>query len=100
MMNPRAVRLVDPILSGVVLGYRNAVLIGDILFPRVPVYVSGGQIIKFNRTDYTKYNAARAPGGDVGEIDFGFTGEAYGLMPNALAGKVPIEHLRDARKLN
>lgn len=96
MMNNKQVRVIDPILSNIARGYMNAEFTGNLLFPRVPVSVSGGQILEFGREAFLKYNLRRAPGADVVEVSFGYLGKPFALVQDALAGKVPTEHMRDA----
>src|SRR5690606_8261593 len=76
-------------------GYQNPQFVGSKLFPVVPVAVSGGQIIEFNKDSWRKFNLRRAPGGDVVEIDYGYAGKPYSLVQDSVHGKVPREHLRD-----
>src|SRR5690606_25974123 len=61
-MTPQQVRVVDPVLSQVALGYRHPEHVGMALFPRVPVQVSGGQILEFGKESFRLYNSLRAPG--------------------------------------
>jgi len=42
-------RVVDPVLTNLSVGYSNADLVGDVLFPFVPVDKEGGKIPKFAR---------------------------------------------------
>lgn len=94
-MNNKQVRIVDPILTTVARGYLNPQFVGHKLFPVVPVAVSGGQIIEFNKESWRKYNLRRAPGADVVEINYGYAGKPYALVQDSVHGKVPREHLRD-----
>lgn len=94
-MSNKQVRVVDPILTTVARGYQNPQLVGHKLFPVVPVAVSGGQIIEFNKDSWRKFNLRRAPGGDVTEIDYGYAGKPFALAQDSVHGKVPREHLRD-----
>lgn len=91
-----AIRVVDPILSTVAQGYVNAKMVGDKLFPYVPVDTSGGKIITFGKEDFLIYNTARAPGSNTKRIQFGYSGNPYALESHSLEGLVPYEHLRDA----
>jgi hypothetical protein len=91
------VRVINPILSTVVQGYRQQGLIGDVLFPAVPVEVSGGQIIEFGKEAFMQYSTARAPGGATKRIEFGYLGKPFALFNHALEAKVPREFLRDAK---
>ncbi len=89
-------RVIDPILSNVVLGYKHPDHIGMELFPRVPVETSGGKIIQFNKDGFRLYNTARAPGTATKRVQFGYAAGSYGLTNHALEGVVPIEHQREA----
>lgn len=94
-MSNKQVRVIDPVLTTVARGYQNPQFIGSKLFPVVPVAVSGGQIIEFNKDSWRKFNLRRAPGGDVKEIDYGYAGKPFALVQDSVHGKVPREHLRD-----
>lgn len=93
------VRVIDPILSNVIQGYRNSDLVGSELFPLVPVTASGGQIIEFGREAFRLYNARRAPGGNTKRISMGYAGKPYSLFQDSLEAIVPRENLRDARNV-
>lgn len=97
MLNNQQVRVIDPILSNVVQGYRHAEHVGFALFPRVNVGVSGGQVIEFGKESFKLYNARRTPGSATKRIEFGYAGKPYALVQDSLEGKVPREHLRDAK---
>jgi hypothetical protein len=98
-MNSNQIRVINPILSNVVQGFKHAERVGHFLFPSVPVQVSGGQIIEFGKESFMLYNARRAPGAATKRIDFGFLGKPFALVQDALEGKVPREHLRDAKQV-
>lgn len=95
-MNLKQVRVVDPILTNVAIGYKHQEHVGSYLFPRVPVTVSGGQIIEFGKESFMAYNARRVPGANTKRVEFGYLGKQFALVQDALEGKVPREHLRDA----
>jgi hypothetical protein len=99
MMNPSQARVIDPILTTVVQGYKNPEFVGGALFPRVPVPVSGGQILEFGKESFLAYNTRRAPGGGTKRISFGYLGKPYAVENHALEAPVPREHLRDAGKI-
>ena len=98
-MNPGQVRVVDPILSTVAQGYRNAAFVGGFLFPRVGVTVSGGRILTFGKESFQAYNLRRAPGAATTRIGFGYAGERYALVQDAVEVPVPREHMRDAAQV-
>lgn len=96
MLNAAATRVINPILSTYVQGYRQADLVGDTLFPRVPVEISGGQILEFGKEHFKLYNSRRAPGSGTKRISFGYLGKPFALLNDALEAPVPREFLRDA----
>lgn len=95
-MNLKQVRVVDPILTNIAIGYQNAELVGHNLFPRADVYVSGGQVIEFGTEAFRKYNLRRAPGANTPRIQFGYAGKPFALVQDALEVSVPREWMRDA----
>lgn len=96
-MNPQAVRVINPILTTHVQGYRQAEFIGETLFPRVPVEISGGQILEFGKEAFKLYSTRRAPGAGTKRIAFGYLGKTFALLNDALESPVPREYLRDAK---
>lgn len=95
-MNTAGARVVDPILTTVAQGYRNAEFIGMNLFPYVPVGQRGGKIITFGKEDFALYNTARAPGANTKRIQFGYSGSPYALESHSLEGLVPFEFMQEA----
>ena len=98
-MSARQVRIVDPILSTVVQGYRHTEHIGQVLFPQVMVQVSGGQVLEFGKESFKLYRSRRTPGTATKRIQFGYLGKSFSLVQDALEGTVPREHMRDASKI-
>jgi hypothetical protein len=89
-------RMIDPILSNVAQGYKNSEFVGNYLFPRVPVQVSGGQIIEFGKEAFYSYNLRRSPGGVTKRIQFGYLGKPFALLQDSGEVPVPREWMRDA----
>lgn len=89
-------RIVDPVLTQVARGYKNAAYVGSSLFPVVPVGLRGGNIIEFGKESFRLYNTARAPGSRVAVAQFGYVGKPYALTDHSINGLVPIEHLQEA----
>lgn len=92
-------RVIDPILTTVVQGYKNAELVGHNLFPAVPVQVSGGQVLEFGRESFRLYNSKRAPGGATKRLQFGYLGKPFALLQDSLEAVVPREQMRDASRV-
>ena len=95
-LNPGQARTIDPILTQVARGYRNAAHVWMYLFPVVSVAQRGGKIIKFNAEQFASINAERAPGATRQQVHFGHSDEDYALVQRALDGKVPREILEEA----
>lgn len=96
-MSLRATRIIDPILSTVVQGYKHPDYVGYNLFPAVPVQQSGGQVLQFGKEDFRLLNTQRAPGGTIKRVQYGHLGVPFALENHALAGQVPYELMRDAK---
>ena len=96
VMSNQGVRVIDPILTTYVQGYRQNNLVGENLFPVVPVDVSGGQILEFDKSSFKSYSAGRTPGSKTKRIEFGYLGKPFALQNNSLEAQVPREWLRDA----
>lgn len=98
-MNTAQIRVIDPVLATIAQGFRHPELVGHALFPRVPVQVSGGQILEFGKESFKLYSARRAPGSATRRIQFGYLGKSFALVQDALEAPVPIEHQRDASRI-
>lgn len=96
---PAQARIVDPILTTVAQGYKNATFVGSTLFPTVPVVARGGKIVTFGKEDFMLYATARAPGANTGRVQFGYAGSSYALEQHALEGSVPFELMADAQQV-
>lgn len=92
-------RVIDPILSTVAQGYKNAEFVGDALFPIVPVDQRGGKIISFGKEDFQLYNTGRAPGAKTGRVQFGHSAGSYALEQHSLEGLVPFEIMQEANQV-
>lgn len=57
-------RLVDPVLTTVARGYKNAEFIGEQLFPIVEMDKEGGTIPTFGKGVFAVYDTRRAPGAE------------------------------------
>jgi len=93
---PKEIQIINPILTSVVQGYRDAALVGEALFPRVTVTTTGGQVLEFGKESFKEYYTKRAPGSNVKRISFGYLGKPYSLENHALEAPVPRESQRDA----
>jgi len=95
-MTPNQARVIDPVLTTVAQGYKNAEMVGGVLFPAVPVMQRGGRIVKFSREDFRLYATGRAPGTNTKRVQYGYGSDPYALEQHALEGLVPWEIMREA----
>lgn len=95
MSNAQA-RVIDPILTNVVLGYVKPENIGMHLFPTVYVRQRGGHVLEFNRDSFKRYNTRRAPGAATKRVSFGYEGKPFALVQDRLEGQVALENAEEA----
>jgi len=96
IMTPGQARVVDPVLTEVARGYHNAAMVGDKLFPVVPVGQRGGKIITFGKESFKLYATGRAPGTQTKRVQFGYEGDDFALKQDALEGVLPFENMEEA----
>lgn len=92
-----AARIIDPILTTVAQGYKNADFVGAALFPKVTVGQRGGKIVTFGKESFMAYDTARAPGSAAKRLSIGYSGSSYAITDHALDAIVPRELLEDAQ---
>ena len=96
MQSLEQVRVVDPVVTTLARGYRNAAFIFTALFPFATVGARAGKILEFNADDFVKRDLHRAPGSTRQRITIGHEGEDYACLQSALDGAVPLEHQQEA----
>lgn len=97
MMTPSQARVVDPVLTNIARGYKNAQLVGGALFPTVQVAQRGGKIIQFGKDAFMPVDTSRAPGAAVKRTDIGYGSQNYALIDHSLSAQVPQELLEEAQ---
>lgn len=98
-MNSAQARVVDPILTTHATGYRNAEMIGHILFPVVSIPLRGMLVMRFGKEGFRKMNTRRAPGTRSQRIQYGYASSPVALHQDALEGVVPWEIMEEAAKV-
>lgn len=98
-MNTGQARVVDPILSTHARGYRNAEMIGHLLFPIVEIPVRGMRVIKFGKESFRMMNTRRAPGAETQRVQYGYASDPVSLQQDALEGLVPFENMEEASRV-
>lgn len=98
-MSTDQARVADPILTEHARGYSNGESIGGRLFPTVDMPTRAAKRIEFDRASFRRYKTIRAPGGQIGQISFGYEGKTVSLTQHALSAKTPIEHQDEASEV-
>ncbi|MBY0261213.1 MAG: major capsid protein [Phycisphaerales bacterium] len=89
-------RVINPVLTNIAQGIRQNDLIGQALFPTVPVSLRAGNIITFGREDFMQYSGLqRAPGAATRRVQFGYAGSPFALLDYSLEGSLPIETMQE-----
>ena len=96
MMSPDQARVIDPILTEHARGYSNGEFIWSGLFPTVPMPTRAAKRIEFDRSSFRRKPTKRAPGAQIGQLDFGYEGKPVALTQHALSAKTPVEHMEEA----
>jgi len=84
-------RVVDPVLTELALGYSNEAFVADALFPIVPVQKEAGKVPKFGKEAFKTYRTERAIGADPNRI----SPEGRGLVEfqcTEHAIEYPVDH--------
>lgn len=74
-------RVVDPVLTSIARGYKNAAFIGERIFPIVLTDKEGVTVPTFGKSAFVEYDTERAVGADsnvlvrekTGKLDLGFS---------------------------
>lgn len=98
-MTTAQARVIDPILTTHIQGYIHPTRIAPKIFPRVPVAVSGGRVIEFDKESFRLVSTKRAPGTNFKRVQFGHLGKPFALTNRGLEGVVPFEQMRDAAEV-
>jgi len=89
-------RVINPVLTQIAQGFKQLDLVGDMLFPRIPVGMRAGNIITFGKEDFMLYSSARAPGENTKRVAYGYSSGTFGLVDYSLEGQLPIEIQQEA----
>lgn len=92
-------RIVDPILTNVAIGYKNAEYIGENLFPVVPVDKEQGKIPKWGAEAFRIYNTRRSIRSKTNRIEMDATTVPYSLEEEALEAPIDDRELEEAAEV-
>ncbi|ALA68827.1 hypothetical protein GT50_00510 [Geobacillus stearothermophilus 10] len=92
-------RIVDPILTNVAIGYKNAEYVGESLFPVVPVDKEQGKIPKWGAEAFRIYNTRRQIRSKTNRIEMDATTVPYSLEEEALEAPIDDRELEEAAEV-
>lgn len=90
-MNQDQARAIDAVLTKAAQGYRNAEMVGDALFPIVPVPLRKGDRMSFGKEEFQAYSTLRAPGAVINRMNTAHALVPYALKDRSLGYIVPRE---------
>jgi hypothetical protein len=97
-MNGQEARIIDPLVTKIMLGYKPANLVYSALFPEVPVARRGGKIVQWGRDMLEITDTTRAIGADVQEESYSYGNQGYSLEEHNLDAKTPAELAQEAKE--
>lgn len=89
-------RVNDPVIQQVVLGYAQANSVVDFLAPTVTVDERAGKIVKFDKSNMAVLDTRRAPGSLIQQVVTGYNTEDFVLRQHAASGVVYEEEYQEA----
>lgn len=96
MSNLRNLRVSDPVISNIVLGYAQADSIAPFIAPVVPVTQRAGKVIKFTKEQFVIVPTKRSPGEEIKKLSSNYSSENYTVNQHAAAGKITEEEYEEA----
>ncbi|PZM64849.1 major capsid protein [Paenibacillus dendritiformis] len=92
-------RLVDPILTNVAIGYKNAEYIGDQLLPIATVDKEAGKIPKWGTEAFRIYNTRRQIRSKSNRVEYDATMVSYALEEETLEAPIDDRELEEASEV-
>ncbi len=92
-----AVRLVDPVLTQLAQGYRNAEGVASFIAPAVPMTSRAGRTMVFGKDAFANLDLYRAPGALIQRVTTSYTTRSFALRQEAIGWEVTEEAALEAR---
>jgi hypothetical protein len=104
MMTAAQTRLYqNPILTSLLLGMGQGMLVAEKLFPRLPQALSSISLAQLGEERFKRYNLRRAPGAPTKRVEISYEGKTYSVDQYSVEVPIPREVIREAdesRRLN
>jgi hypothetical protein len=84
---------IDPVLTTIVRGWKNATLVGTALCPIVPSPKRSGKVVAFGKEAFATYKTKRSVRGYSNRIEWGYSADPYNIDQHSL------EHLADLTEI-
>lgn len=96
-MTVKEAQAVDAVLTTHAQGLKNGELVGNNLFPIVPVDYPSGKVIDFGIDDFMDVDTERAPGADTTRIGIDYSTQNYSITEHSLEVAMPYETAQAAQ---
>jgi hypothetical protein len=97
MMNLDQVRVIDPILTQLAQGYKNAEGVATFFGPAVSMNVRAGRTLVFGKEAFAAQNFLRAPGTNIQKIQNQFGTRSFALRQEAISWEIAEEVAAEAK---
>jgi hypothetical protein len=97
MMNLDQVRIIDPILTQLAQGYRNAEGVSTFFAPSVSMSVRAGRALTFGKEAFASQSFLRAPGTNIQKISNEFGTRSFALRQEAISWQLAEEVAAEAK---
>jgi len=84
-----SLRVTDPVLTQIAIGYTNEDFVGTLLFPIVENQKKGGKYVEFGKEAFKIYETQRAPRSRSNRIDWAATSKSLNLEEQSL--EIPVD---------
>jgi len=97
MMNLDQVRVIDPILTQLAQGYRNAEGVATFFGPAVSMNTRAGRTLVFGKEAFAAQSFLRAPGSNIQKIQNEFGTRSFSLRQEAISWEIAEEIAAEAK---
>lgn len=97
MMNLDSVRVIDPILTQLAQGYKNAEGVATFFGPAVSMNARAGRTLVFGKEAFAAQNFLRAPGTNIQKIQNEFGTRSFSLRQEAISWEIAEEVAAEAK---
>lgn len=97
MMNLDQVRVIDPILTQLAQGYKNAEGVATFFGPAVSMNTRAGRTLVFGKEAFAAQNFLRAPGTNIQKIQNEFGTRSFSLRQEAISWEIAEEVAAEAK---